>query len=273
VILPHPLRSWLVTWAVFALFAGATPASAQVCTGDCNGDTAVTIGELIRAVNIALGLVPLEDCAAIDVNDNREADIAELIQAVGRALLNCPPTPTQVLTATASMTPTLTPTPTTTSTPTEVATSTPSHTPPETTSSPTTTIVFPDVSGTWREEPLQLVSSTCLEIIALAFADELAQRPPCDHQVSSFQDRVTVVDCAERAVVGNVDARGIITYALPDQTGLIENCVVTLGADVIVPAGLSPTTATYIFEIEFGGTCPLPSCSLTADGTWTLLAK
>lgn len=80
----------------------AQPAAAQIaCTGDCNGNDQVTIDELVRSVNIALGLLPLTACIAIDRNLDGAATVNELITAVNHALFGCP----------AAFTPTATPPP------------------------------------------------------------------------------------------------------------------------------------------------------------------
>jgi hypothetical protein len=85
-----------------ALIAAGIPAAAHgQCTGDCNGNGAVVIDELVGAVRIALGLAPVSECAAADANGDGQVTIAELIVAVRRALLGCdvepPPTPGEVL--------------------------------------------------------------------------------------------------------------------------------------------------------------------------------
>jgi hypothetical protein len=270
--------------AALLLLAATARVEAQSCVGDCNGDTAVTIGELIRAVNIALGLTPLDVCKAVDVNGDGSVGIAELIQSVNRALLNCPATQPPTLTPTATATPTVTATPsitptatstaTPTRTPTETATESPTATPPrEETATFTPTIEYPDVSGIWREDPLHLVSSTCLEIIATAFADELGQRLPCSHQVSNVNEIATIVDCNSRAMLGSVDPLGVVTYAVPEETGDVQGCTLSLTAAVTVPAAASPTTVTYVFSLAFGGSCPLPACTLTASGPWTRIGE
>lgn len=64
---------------------GATP-----CPGDCDGDGVVTVSELIRAVNIALGALPLSDCPSLDTDHDGRVTIGELIAAVNNALSNCP---------------------------------------------------------------------------------------------------------------------------------------------------------------------------------------
>ena len=48
--------------------ATATVTAIPQCPGDCGGDGAVTINDLIRAVNIALGSLPVADCRAADRN-------------------------------------------------------------------------------------------------------------------------------------------------------------------------------------------------------------
>ena len=46
-----------------------TPARAAAsCVGDCNGNGAVTVNELIIGVNIALGSDSLDRCQSLDVN-------------------------------------------------------------------------------------------------------------------------------------------------------------------------------------------------------------
>ena len=60
-----------------------------VCDGDCNGNRIATIDELITGVNIALGLLSLDDCLAFDADGNGTVTVAELVQGVLSALENC----------------------------------------------------------------------------------------------------------------------------------------------------------------------------------------
>lgn len=70
--------------------SGGTPTGTpSACRGDCDGDGAVTVAELVRAVNIALGQQALAACAALDANGSRTVSIDELIVAVGNALIGC----------------------------------------------------------------------------------------------------------------------------------------------------------------------------------------
>jgi hypothetical protein len=60
-----------------------------MCAGDCNGNGAVSIDELVRAVRIALGDDVAGSCLAVDTDGSDEVEINELIAAVGRALGGC----------------------------------------------------------------------------------------------------------------------------------------------------------------------------------------
>jgi hypothetical protein len=89
-----------------------------ICVGDCSGDDAVNINELIVGVGIALGSGSVAACPALDANDDGTVSIAELVNGVNNALDGClhdgtptgsPSTPTPPPTATATPTVTATP--------------------------------------------------------------------------------------------------------------------------------------------------------------------
>ena len=65
-------------------------AAARACTGDCGTRGLVGVGDLVRAVTIALGEATLDACAAIDADANGSASVGELVAAVGNALDGCP---------------------------------------------------------------------------------------------------------------------------------------------------------------------------------------
>jgi hypothetical protein len=68
----------------------ATTFAAMIaCAGDCNGDGAVTVDELIKGVNIALGTAPLDQCPSFDANGDLVVTVDELIRAVNNALAGC----------------------------------------------------------------------------------------------------------------------------------------------------------------------------------------
>jgi hypothetical protein len=58
-----------------------------VCVGDCGGDGAVTIDELVTAVNIALDRAPLSGCQSLDADGDGRVAVDELIAAVNETLM------------------------------------------------------------------------------------------------------------------------------------------------------------------------------------------
>lgn len=74
------------TATVTAPPATATPIP---CYGDCNGNGEVSVDELVRAVNIALGSQSLGTCPASDSDLSGEVTIDELLLAVTAALNGC----------------------------------------------------------------------------------------------------------------------------------------------------------------------------------------
>jgi hypothetical protein len=66
------------------------------CAGDCDGDGTVSIGEVIKAVNLFLGeplcnpADPPRSCPVADVDGNGSVSIGEVIQGVNRFLSGCP---------------------------------------------------------------------------------------------------------------------------------------------------------------------------------------
>jgi hypothetical protein len=69
---------------------GSVTVAANACLGDCNGDGDVTVDEIVRLVNIALGLTELDDCPAADGNGDGDVTVDEIVTAVTHALDGCP---------------------------------------------------------------------------------------------------------------------------------------------------------------------------------------
>jgi len=61
----------------------------RTCAGDCNGNNEVTIDELLKLVNIALGNADVSACSAGDLNHDNQITIGEIIAAVNAALSGC----------------------------------------------------------------------------------------------------------------------------------------------------------------------------------------
>jgi len=67
-----------------------TTGSVATCAGDCDGDGSVTVNELIKGVNIALGTLATDQCPSMDVDGDGNITIDELLKAVNAALVGCP---------------------------------------------------------------------------------------------------------------------------------------------------------------------------------------
>jgi plastocyanin len=76
---------WLV--GLVAFVASAAPAGA--CVGDCDLDGRVSVGDLVSAVNVALGVDPLASCVLLDDDGDAAAEVFELVAAVGGVIDGC----------------------------------------------------------------------------------------------------------------------------------------------------------------------------------------
>lgn len=67
------------------------PAAAGIfdCPGDCNADRAVTVDEIVTAVNIALGEAEADGCPNADSSGDGQVTVDELLAAVTAALEGC----------------------------------------------------------------------------------------------------------------------------------------------------------------------------------------
>ncbi len=83
-------RGWAGLLCV--LVATIVPAYARAsgpCAGDCNGDGAVTVDEIVHTVNAALGNVAVSGCPAADLDDDHTATVDEIVQSIVAALNGC----------------------------------------------------------------------------------------------------------------------------------------------------------------------------------------
>lgn len=84
------MRAALIALSMCGLLSQAEAAVASAsCAGDCSGDGAVTVNELILGVTIALGVTTIDQCPSIDANGDGKVGIGELIGAVNAALGGC----------------------------------------------------------------------------------------------------------------------------------------------------------------------------------------
>lgn len=66
-----------------------TTSTPPPCVGDCSGDHAVTVDELLTMVNIALGNADISGCTAGDGNADGHITVEEILVAVNNALNAC----------------------------------------------------------------------------------------------------------------------------------------------------------------------------------------
>ena len=59
------------------------------CAGDCDWDSQVTVDELVRGANIALGTAPLSACEMFDRDGSRTLTVDELVRGVNNVLNGC----------------------------------------------------------------------------------------------------------------------------------------------------------------------------------------
>lgn len=85
-----PPTVWLADAALGVIYRRGEFTGPTTCTGDCNGDRAVTINEILIGVNIALGDAPLDECSVFDANGDGTVTVDEIVAAVSNALGQCP---------------------------------------------------------------------------------------------------------------------------------------------------------------------------------------
>ena len=86
---PTPTATPLATATPTVAAATPTATTAAICVGNCNGDSSISIDELIKLVNIALGSAQPADCAS-GIPAGSAVDISMLVRAVDNALRGCP---------------------------------------------------------------------------------------------------------------------------------------------------------------------------------------
>src|SRR5262245_61182957 len=80
-------------WAVLAAVSPARLARGASCTGDCDGNGAVSINELVMMVKVALGAADMSACSVGDASGDGAISIDELVKATKAALGECEAAP------------------------------------------------------------------------------------------------------------------------------------------------------------------------------------
>lgn len=78
---------WVVAVTLWGLASSARATGA--CDGDCDGDGIISVNELVKGVNIALGTLDVSGCMNFDANHDMKVTVEELVTAVNGALNGC----------------------------------------------------------------------------------------------------------------------------------------------------------------------------------------
>jgi hypothetical protein len=202
----------------------------------------VGISDLILAVNIALGLVSADQCAALG---QPPIGISQLIASVNNALCGCQPCPTPP-----PAPPTSTPSPTVVNSPTPMASPTPGP-----------------IISTWHEDTFKIPSSTCPSGITTQLRQALATAM-ADYTVTQ-QDQDVVIDDGQGDVfTGTIDRDGTV-HATTQESESKGICVLTLDFQLTVNLGKSPVAAAYTVGLSTVNCTPRLACSVKITTRWT----
>lgn len=81
--------AWLVAAALGVIIGSVSAHGVGGCPGDCNGDSSITVDEIIQGVNIALGNASVSQCSSFDTSADGAVTIDELIASITAALNGC----------------------------------------------------------------------------------------------------------------------------------------------------------------------------------------
>lgn len=89
--MPRKLRHIILPLHFAAIVLALSPATTfgQDCAGDCDDSGHVTVNEVVKTVNMALGTMPMAVCPSVDMNDDEQVEITEVIGAVDSSIRGC----------------------------------------------------------------------------------------------------------------------------------------------------------------------------------------
>lgn len=86
---PTPTASPIVTATSTQAPTVSPTVTTIACVGDCDGNHQVTVDELVKGVNIALGNLTLDQCPAFNCNGTGHVTVDCLVKSVNAALNGC----------------------------------------------------------------------------------------------------------------------------------------------------------------------------------------
>ncbi|HSQ00453.1 MAG TPA: hypothetical protein VL049_24800 [Candidatus Dormibacteraeota bacterium] len=232
------------------------PVRAQ-CVGDCAGDGAVTINDLILGVSIALGTAPVSACRAF-ANAEDEVTISQLILGVNNALDGCPP-PVATATATATATAAAA---TATITATATATAPP---PPSATGTVTRTATASRTATVTRSATATRTDTAAATATATATPTATGPTPTSTSPVPCSEDN----DCP----VGQVCVEDLCVVATPTATATASATTTATSLGTPTATGTGGATATHTATSAPSGTATQsPSATATPSAVATATA-
>lgn len=175
-------KNWLMASVLFVAVVAPRASVAAQCVGDCDGSQSVTVNEIIKLVNIALG-TQAESACPQGVPSGAQVNVALIIQAVNNALNGCQgalpsPTPTRAL-----------PSPT-----------------------PTRTPSYADIAGTWAfTDGNVCFTQTGAQISGYIVVDGSACCSIIDNPLCYFEGTVTGNSFSAKAPNGTFTVKGTVT--------------------------------------------------------------
>lgn len=271
-----------------ATVAGQTPTAtpaASLCTGDCNGNGAVTVDEILTMVNIALGNALVSGCPAGDLNHDNQITVDEILTAVNNALNGCPVLPTATPTATHPPT-TTTPTATT-----AAATATPTATTGAQTSpgpgsavSGQTTVALSAVTVI-GDVVAAIANGYQLSAASLALTSAPSVMTPADPgfgqaasacplggsatKSGSLFTSITAVlnDCAVATADGKVTFGGMASFGLSGINVAVTTIFSDLSGNTVFQETAATVTGSLVGFPTQGGSCFLTAIKFALTGT------
>jgi hypothetical protein len=225
------LNHWLLAWALFVMIVTVTGRAGARCVGDCDGDGAVTIDELLAMVNIALDANQVSTCTAGDADQDGQITIDEILEAVNNALGGCGPTVPDVSGAWAQDEPALT----------------------STTCDPIISLL--------AQALVAARQAVCIYHVAQSGSSVTIAAQCCDPEVEP--------DCPGPATwQGSVDSNGQITASW-NLTSENPGCIIDGTDTLVIAAGDSPTTASHSLAFRFSGCLGLfNDCAVVIGARW-----
>lgn len=86
---PRPLLPLVLFFSGLVYALGGASAT-MACVGDCNGDGAVTVDELVRGLQAGLGTLSSSLCPSLDADTDGVVAVDEIVRAVRASVLGCP---------------------------------------------------------------------------------------------------------------------------------------------------------------------------------------